>query len=313
MPSTKTNSNSFLSKGKFVAIPETDLTTMAQIGAQLTSKETYATVKLALENADAGYADKDYKIFLQGSYGNDTNIIKESDVDVVIRLDSIFTYDIDNLPPEQQDAFKTTHRAAKYTHKNFREDVLAALYSRFDDAVELGTKAVKIKQLHNRRKVDILIASQHKKYSEYMSNGNATQVTGISFRKSDGTLVVNYPQQHRFNLATKNQATNEWFKHIVRIFKNARQKMINQTIIEAGVAPSYYIEGLLYNVPNHMFGISYAHSMVSVINWLQETDLSALVCANEQYPLLDGNSEVTWNTSNCNEYVEGIVKLWREW
>jgi hypothetical protein len=99
-----------------VAISEIDLTTMAQIGAQVTSKDTYATAKLALENADAGYADKDFKVFLQGSYGNDTNIIRESDVDVVIRLDSIFTYDINSLPIEQQNAFKDTHPAATYTH-----------------------------------------------------------------------------------------------------------------------------------------------------------------------------------------------------
>lgn len=67
-------------------IPEADLTMMAAIGAQKTSKDTYATVKLALDNEDAGYHDKDYKIFLQGSYGNYTNIVKESDVDVVIRI-----------------------------------------------------------------------------------------------------------------------------------------------------------------------------------------------------------------------------------
>ena len=51
-----------------MSIPEEDLTTMAQIGAQVTSAETYATVKLALESEGAGYADKKYKIFLQGSY-----------------------------------------------------------------------------------------------------------------------------------------------------------------------------------------------------------------------------------------------------
>jgi len=310
----KTSSKSFfLPKEQVVAISEIDLTTMAQIGAQVTSKDTYATAKLALENADAGYADKDFKVFLQGSYGNDTNIIRESDVDVVIRLDSIFTYDINSLQIEQQNAFKATHPAATYTHKNFREDVLEVLYERFTDAVEPGTKAVKIKPLHNRRKIDILIAVQHKKYSHYISNANAAQVTGISFYKSDGTRVVNYPQQHRHNLVTKNQATNEWFKHIVRIFKNARQKMIEMEIIEAGVAPSYYIEGLLYNAPNHLYGASYKDSTVNVINWLQKADRSAFLCANQQYPLLDGNSEVTWNTSDCDMYLDGIVRLWEEW
>ena len=101
-------------------IPEADLIMMAQIGAQKTSKDTYATVKLALESPDAGYAGKNYNVFLQGSYGNDTNIYKESDVDVVIRLDSIFTYDINNLPPDQKLSFQAAHPAATYTHAQFR-------------------------------------------------------------------------------------------------------------------------------------------------------------------------------------------------
>ena len=286
---------------------------MAQIGAQVTSKETYATVKLALESADAGYADKNYNVFLQGSYGNDTNIYKESDVDVVIRLDSIFTYDINNLPPDQKSAFQAAHPAATYTHTHFRDHVLEVLYNRFGDAVVPGTKAVKINPLHNRRKTDVLIATQHKKFSSWYSPGNDVQVTGISFHKADGTRVSNYPKQHRENLVTKNQATGEWFKHIVRICKNAQQKLIDQGVIAAGVAPSYYIEGLLYNAPNNLFGTSYDASMVSVINWLLEADRSKFLCANQQYPLLDGNADVTWNSANCNAYLDGLVELWRDW
>lgn len=57
-----------------MAIPETQLMTWAKIGAQETSKTTYATVKGALESKDAGYQGRDYDVFLQGSYGNDTNI-----------------------------------------------------------------------------------------------------------------------------------------------------------------------------------------------------------------------------------------------
>ena len=286
---------------------------MAQIGAQVTSKETYATVKLALESADAGYADKNYNVFLQGSYGNDTNIYKESDVDVVIRLDSIFTYDINNLAPDQKIAFQAAHPAATYTHTHFRDHVLEVLYNRFGDAVVPGTKAVKINPLHNRRKTDVLIATQHKKFSCWYGPGNDVQVTGISFHKADGTRVSNYPKQHRENLVTKNQATSEWFKHIVRICKNARQKLIDQGVIAAGVAPSYYIEGLLYNAPNNLFGTSYDASMVSVINWLLEADRSKFLCANQQYPLLDGNADVTWNSANCNAYLDSLVELWKDW
>lgn len=296
-----------------MAISETDLTTLAAIGAQKTSKDTYATVKLALNSEVAGYHAKDYKIFLQGSYGNDTNIVKESDVDVVIRLDSIFTYDINPLPQPEKDAFKATHPDAVYTHKNFREDVLKVLYERFGEDVELGTKAVMIKPLHNRRKTDVLIAIKHKKYSRFTAVGNEECVTGISFHKLDGTRVVNYPTQHRDHLITKNQSTGEYFKHIVRIFKNARQKLIQQEVIEAGVAPSYYIEGMLYNVPDEMFGTSYEDSMINSINWLMKADRSKFECANKQYKLLNDNPDVTWNAKNCDMFLDGLVWLWKGW
>jgi hypothetical protein len=296
-----------------MAIPEEQLSTWAQIGAQETSKATYATVKLALENEGAGYHGKAYSVFLQGSYGNDTNIRKESDVDVVIRLDAIFTYDILSLPEAQQAAFKGVHPDAVYTHVNFRNDVLKVLTDRFSDDVEPGVKAVVVNPRHTRRKADVLIATQHRKYSRFDAIGNDDKVTGISFHKSDGTRVANYPEQHRANLTAKNQATNEWFKHIVRIFKNARQKIIDEGVLGAGVAPSYYIEGLLYNVPNNKFGVSYAASVENVLRWLVEADRSQFKCANGQYILLDGGSDVSWNSANCDAFLNGVITLWNDW
>lgn len=295
-----------------MAISEADLTTMAQIGAQTTSKDTYATVKLALEADGTGYSDKNYKVFLQGSYGNDTNIFRESDVDVVIRLDSIFTYDLSALPEAQRIAFASTHSASQYTHVHFHNDVLQALRSRFGDHVHAGNKAVMIEPHHNRRKADVIIAVQHKKYSWYASDrdGENDHVLGISFHKADDTRVINFPRQHCANLVAKNQRTNEWFKHIIRIFKNARERMVREGRIQAGIAPSYYIEGLLYNVPMECFGNTYVDSIVKTINWLLEADRSQFTCANEQYQLFDGNPDVTWNTHSGDAFLLGLVGLW---
>ena len=296
-----------------MAIPEEQLTTWAQIGAQETSKTTYATVKLALEDSNAGYHGKKCSVFLQGSYGNDTNIRKESDVDVVIRLDAIFTYDIVSLPEPQKAAFKAVHPDATYTHVDFRRDVLKVLTDRFESDVEPGTKAVVIKPRHTRRKADVLISTQHRKYSQFTAIGNESKVTGISFHKSDGSRVANYPEQHRDNLTAKNQSTNEWFKHIVRIFKNARQKLVEDGIAEAGVAPSYYIEGLLHNVPDDRYGTSYAASVENVLRWLVDTDRSQFKCAHGQYLLLDGHTDVSWNTTNCDAFLNGVIGLWNDW
>lgn len=296
-----------------MAIPESQLTTWAQIGAQTTSRDTYATVKRALESEDAAYYGRNFAVFLQGSYGNATNICRESDVGVVIRLDAIFTYDISGLPLGDQAAFAAVHPNATYTHKNFSADVLDVLRARFEADVVPGTKAVLINPRGTRRKADVIIATQHRTYHRFAAVGDAEYTTGISFHKSDGTRVINFPIQHRDNLVVKNQATAEWFKHLVRICKNARQRMIDDGMIEQGIAPSYYIEGLLYNVPDEKFGSTYVDSMVNAINWLLQADRGTFVCPNQQYPLLDGKADVTWNVKDCDAYLNGLASLWKQW
>jgi hypothetical protein len=296
-----------------MAIPETQLATWANIGAQETSKTTYATVKGVLESSDAGYHGRDYDVFLQGSYGNDTNIWKESDVDVVIRLNSVFSYDDSALSAQEKAAWRAAYADTTYTHDHFRHDVLEVLHSSFKGDVQEGNKAVAINANGNRRKADVLMALKHKRYVSFGTIATESVVNGIAFWKGDGTKVTNYPNQHRDNLITKNQETNEWFKHIIRIFKNARQRIIQEGHIGERTAPSYYIEGLLFNVPTDRFGNSYADSTVNCINWLMNADRSKFVCANRQYLLLDGNADVTWNSKDCSAYLNGLAALWNRW
>jgi hypothetical protein len=77
-----------------VAIPETQLDTWAKQGSVTQSSNTYNIIKNALRAGSTPYAGKDFKVFLQGSYGNDTNIYAESDVDIVIKLESSFQQDL---------------------------------------------------------------------------------------------------------------------------------------------------------------------------------------------------------------------------
>jgi hypothetical protein len=73
-----------------MAIPESQLDTWSAQGAVQQSKTTYATVKGVLESSSAPYSARSHDSFLQGSYGNDTNVYADSDVDVVMRLSSIY-------------------------------------------------------------------------------------------------------------------------------------------------------------------------------------------------------------------------------
>jgi hypothetical protein len=82
---------------------------------------------------------------LQGSYGNDTNIYRESDVDVVIRYDGAFFNNANTLPAGQQAAFNAAHPGnGEYPYNSFKSDVEAALKLSFGSAVTVGNKAIKI-------------------------------------------------------------------------------------------------------------------------------------------------------------------------
>ena len=100
---------------------------------------------------------------------------------------------------------------------------------------------------------------------------------------------------------------------MVRVLKNLRGKLIGEGMIANGVAPSYYLEGLLYNVPDDKFTTRYEECFVNCFNWIQDQDKSKFVCANQQYYLLWDDSPVTWRVSKCDEFVAAAVELWNQW
>jgi hypothetical protein len=209
-----------------MAIPESQLDTWSHQGSVTQSSETYATIKLALENAEAPYASKSFKIFLQGSYCNDTNIYTESDVDVVIRLDSIYYPDLRQLTPEERAAYEADRTTVTYTLEAFRQDVLTTLKKRFGSAAKPGKKAVTIDASGGRRKADIIVSAMNKKFHEYPVK-TRLPTEGILFLTDSGTRIVNYPKLHSEHLTTKHQATASWFKPTVRILKNMRKRLVD--------------------------------------------------------------------------------------
>ena len=169
-------------------------------------------MKRALEASDTGYAGKNFEVFLQGSYGNDTNIYAESDVDVVIRLDDIYYYDTSALTAQELAAFNANFVAATYSYAEYKAHVVAALEKSFGAAdVQTGKNATKIKAKGNRRSADVVVATQFRQsYSDLF--GPLYHPHGICFFNSSGARVENYPKQHLQNCTTKHQATNDWFK-----------------------------------------------------------------------------------------------------
>lgn len=295
-----------------MAIPESQLDTWSHQGSITQSSATYAAVKRALEAADAKYAAKSFEVFLQGSYGNDTNIYAESDVDVVIRLDSIYYYDTSALSPQDLAVFNAGLSPGTYSYADYKSHVLSALQNRFGAAdVESGKKAIKIKANGGRRSADVVVAAEFRRY--YSGLFGPQYESGISFFNSMGGRIDNYPKQHSTNCTAKHQATNSWFKPMVRILKNVRRRLVENGSIEPGTAPSYFLEGLLFNVPDDKFGKKYGDSFVAALNWIFQAERTNFVCASKQHYLVRDSAAVCWPCADCDRFLNAAAELWNNW
>lgn len=298
-----------------MGIPETQLETWAKQGSVTGSSTTYNTVKDALEALSTPYSGKKYSVYLQGSYGNTTNIYAESDVDLVICLHDCFQSDRSELTSEQETQWSSAHPgSAGYGHVEFKADVIKVLKDKFGKNVDAGNKAVFIPASGSRRNADVIVAIDFKRYSKFNSLNDQDYVQGICFYDASNRRIVNYPKQHRENLTRRHQDSHEWVKPMIRIVKNARTKLVDGGVIEAGVAPSYCLEGLIYNAPFDCFGTNYNTSLQKVLLWMYDTeDNSKWVTANEQFYLLWDDTPMAWQKANYAKFKNAIIELWNNW
>src|SRR6266496_25434 len=296
-----------------MAIPEAQLTTWSHIGAIQQSAQTYETVRKVLNDSSSPYYSKDFSIFLQGSYGNNTNVYKDSDVDIVIRLNQTFYSDLTHLEPGAKESFNKAYSDAQYGFDEFKAEALSWLKANFGAAVDPGKKAIFIKGSGSRRDADVLVCANLRRYREGSNGADGKYDEGICFFLPDKTRIVNFPEQHSENCTTKQQATHEWFKPVVRVYKSMRNRMTDEGVIKAGLAPSYFVEGLLWNAPANLFGASYGDSFANTFNWVLKADKTKLACANDLFWLVRDNSQACWPTANFDAYLAAARKYWDDW
>jgi hypothetical protein len=295
-----------------VAIPEEQLKTWSHQGSVQQSAATYQMIRNVLNDSSSPYYQKSFDIFLQGSYGNDTNVWADSDVDIVICLNSTYYGDTSNLSEIAQNNYNNIP-TSPYSFFDFKKDVFAWLQKRYGAEVSQGKKALFIKGSGNRRDADVLVCAQHRRFTSDSNGTDTNYQPGICFYMSDGTMIENFPKQHSENCTTKHQGTHSWFKPVVRVYKSMRNRMIEDGVLKDGVAPSYFLEGMLSNVPAEKFGASYSASWVNTFNWVHAADKTKLTTASGLHWLSRDNRPVCWPTANLDAYLTAAAKYWNEW
>lgn len=83
-------------------------------------------------------------------------------------------------------------------------------------------------------------------------------------------------------------------------------------VIRDDVAPSYFVECLLYNVANDTFRGDHGDRYINALHWIANSELDSLECQNEQLPLF-GDTPEQWSKKSAIELIVALVDLWKNW
>ena len=138
-------------------------------------------------------------------------------------------------------------------------------------------------------------------------------VEGITFYAlREKRWIVNYPKEHYKNGVAKSARTLDRYKRTVRMFKNARNHLESTGRIGAGLAPSYFVECLLYNAPDWAFQSSFQMTYHSIVSWMVQSTLDYLICQNGQQRLF-GPSPEQWSVADAKAFADELASLWNNW
>ena len=124
--------------------------------------------------------------------------------------------------------------------------------------------------------------------------------------------MVSFPQQHHVRGSKKEKATNKRFKRTVRMFKATRNQLVSKRMLTKEDAPSYFIECLVYNVPDGLFVAKLAPTYEGILAWLKTAKLKDFQCQNGQVPLFRPLPE-QWSVKKARAFDKALQELWDTW
>lgn len=198
---------------------------------------------------NSSYGSRQIKIFIQGSYANNTNVRTESDVDIAIVQEEVFQTIYRSGITDQNYHFTTVPDAPK----TFKDEVQECLEYKFGTDVERKNKSIKVHGNTYRKDTDTVPCQRYKDYRQDYRDDPENYIGGIAIKADDGTRIINYPEQHIANGRKKNIDTNSYYKRMVRIIKKMCYLMVDYSYSSAKEMSSFGLESLLWNIPDDIF------------------------------------------------------------
>ncbi|MCX5795341.1 MAG: hypothetical protein NTY77_07610 [Elusimicrobia bacterium] len=289
-------------------IPDDQLALWSRQGDLTAAQSTAETLRNALtDEGNSLVWNAKMEMFLHGSYANGTNLTADGNVDMAVMLTSPFSQDFGLM------AGVGGNKQLQSSLADFRLSVLGSLRARFGMVnVEDRPECVFVVPEPGRLGLNVAVMLQHRLYSSFSGSAGGDYLEGVTYWTPDGRQIVCYPKTHLARGAAKDAATHGWFKSVVRMFKGARLWMISQGMLNADAAPPYFVECLLYNVPDQCFGGSCKDSFVGIVKWLGGANPQSFKAQSGEGLLL-GSGPAQWSEANARAFLQNLLRLWSEW
>lgn len=191
------------------------------------------------------------RIYVKGSYANNTNVRRDADVDIAVEWNNTIKV-ATNAKAVGLSASQLgyTPVAEPVTPAMFRRRVEDALKNVFGGAIVDTTpdKHIGVRASTGTLDADVVPCFALNRYDEPYRYHRGHRI----FPKSGGTPVDNFPKQNYDNGVAKNNATRRRYKELVRATKRIISEVQEAKQIPHDY-PGYLTECLLYNVPNTSF------------------------------------------------------------
>ena len=251
--------------------------------------------------------EKDVEIYLHGSYANATNTFFPSNIEVCVELHV----------PEYKHFLSEDYYVAhnlEYAPIDFRNHILRAVNEvmRAHKVECTIDRHCVILPKHGflKHTVEILPC-----FTVTMQNPDtAVDYNGVMYYDDRaGYDVATFPRVHQQNGQTKDVMCHGNFKRMVRLFKNL--SIINYREFSEYAemqmhARGYFIECLLFNVPNPLYLADNLHDVFrSVINYLNHANFQNYICQNMIWPLFaNAGTGEFWKQKAAAQFVS-VMRL----
>ena len=207
---------------------------------------------------------RQWRVVKQGSYHNNTNVRNDSDMDLGVCLADAFF--VDGPQNDFPSMAELRREPVPFQFDQYKSHIAWCLEEEFGrEAVRTGKKAIHIhKDNHEKIHADVVPAYTFQIFGPRIGLGGSrsTLHNGIALVTAEGRRVTNFPDQHYVNGCAKNERTGRRYKRVTRILKRLRNHMAensdapDKVRFRAKNTPSFLIESLVYNCPDHLFGNS---------------------------------------------------------